>query len=188
MAWVADRGSNDVTTIDLATLRRKGDPIPTRGRGPVAIAYGSGATAWVANRGSSDVTPIRRSRTDVSSYVPSPPIYVSGGPISVVGGVRADAWVGTADGAVVHLGSFAQPAGSRLALHSAPAALALVGDEVWILARDDATLVRVRATGTLRILMRVSLSPAQLPQALACERSDCLVSSGPTRQLVMAGL
>ncbi len=187
MAWVADRGSNDVTTIDLATLRRTSGPIPTRGQGPVAIAYGSGATVWVANRGSSDVTAIRPSRTDASSYVPAPPVYVSGGPISVAGGVRADAWVGTADGAVVHLGGSAQPAGSRLALHSAAAALAVVGDEVWILARDDATLVRVRATGTLRILTRVSLSPAQLPQALACERGECLVSSGPTRQLVMAG-
>ena len=58
---------------------------------------------------------------------------------------------------------------------------------MWILARDDATLVRVPAAGTLRIITRVSLSPAQLPQALACERSECLVSSGPTRQLVMAG-
>ncbi len=187
MAWVADRGSNDVTNIDLATLRRAGSPIPTRGRAPVAIAYGAGATVWVANRGSSDVTAIHPSRTDASRYVPAPPIYVSGGPISVAGGVRADAWVGTADGGVVHLGSSAQPVGSRLALHSAAAALALVGDELWILARDDATLVRVRATGTPRILTRVSLSPAQLPQALACERSECLVSSGQTRQLVTAG-
>ena len=105
MAWVADRGSNDVTNIDLATLRRAGSPIPTRGRAPVAIAYGAGATVWVANRGSSDVTAIHPSRTDASRYVPAPPIYVSGGPISVAGGVRADAWVGTADGGVVHLGS-----------------------------------------------------------------------------------
>ncbi len=186
MAWVADRGSNDVTTIDLATLRRTGGPIPTRGQGPVAIAYGLDATVWVVNRGSSDVTAMRPSRTDASSYVPAPPIYVSGGPISVAGGVRADAWVGTADGALVHLGRSAPHVGSRLALHSAAAALALVKDEVWILARDDATLVRVGATGTLRILTRVSLSPAQLPQALACERSECLASSGPTRQLVMA--
>jgi YVTN family beta-propeller protein len=187
LAWVADRRSNDVTAIDLATLRRAGSPIPTRGQGPVAIAYGSGATVWVANRGSSDVTAMRPSRSDASSYVPAPPIYVSGGPISVAGGVQADAWVGTADGAVVHLAKSAQPVGSRLALHSAAAALTVVGDEVWILARDDATLVRVRATDTPRILQRVSLSPAQLPQALACERSECLVSSGPTRQLVMAG-
>ena len=186
-AWVADRGSNDVTTIDLATLHRTGGPIPTGGQGPVAIAYGSGATVWVANQGSSDVTALRPSRTDASSYVPAPPVYVSGRPISVAGGVGGDAWVGTAGGAVVHLESSAQPAGSRLALHSAATALALVGDEVWILARDDATLVRVPAAGTLRIITRVSLAPAQLPQALACERSECLVSSGPTRQLVMAG-
>ena len=187
MAWVADRGSGDVTTIDLATLRRTGGPIPTRGRGPVAIAYGSGATVWVANRASSDVTEIRASRADASRYVPTSPVFVSGGPISVAGGSRRDAWVGTADEAVVHLAGSGQPVGSRLALPAAAAALALVGDAVWILTRDDATLVRIPATGTPRILTRVPLSPAQLPQALACDRSECLVSSGPTRQLVTAG-
>jgi YVTN family beta-propeller protein len=187
MAWVADRGSDDVTNIDLATLRRAGGPIPTRGRAPVAIAYGPGPTVWVANRGSSDVTALRPGHTDPASYVPAPPIYVSGGPIAVVGGVGADAWVATADEAVVHLGGGGHPIGSRLALPAVPAALALVGNEVRILTRDDATLIRVPASGTPRVLARVSLSPAQVPQALACDRNECLVSSGPTRQLVMAG-
>ena len=185
IAWVADRGSNDVTAVDLTTLRRTGAPIPTGGRAPVAIAYGSGATVWVANRGSSDVTAIHAKRGG-SRYAHSSPIYIAGTPIAVAGGTRADAWVGTTGNTIVHLGSSGQQIGSSIRLGAAAAALTVVGDDVWVLVRDEATLSLIRASGPVAVRARVLLSPAQLPEALACAPHLCIANSPQTRQLVRA--
>jgi serine/threonine protein kinase, bacterial len=185
IAWVADQGSSDVTRVDLATLRRIGAAIPTGGRAPVAIAYGSGANVWIANRGSSDVTVIHAHR-GTSTLVHSSATYVAGTPISVAGGTHADAWVGTVGNRVVHLGSSGQQIGSPIVLSASAAALAVVGDDVWVLVHDDATLSLIPAAGAPGIPARVSLSPAELPDALACQAHLCVVNSRQTRQLVSA--
>jgi YVTN family beta-propeller protein len=181
-AWVADRGANDVRSIDLRTMRPSGPPIPTRGKTPIAIAYGSDGTMWVANRDSSDVTAVHNRH-------PGVPQPVAGGPITIAAGA-GDAWVGTQSGNVVHLGRSGQVVGQELAFHSGPAMVALVGDRLWVATRDDSSLTELSASeatsGTPTPRSRVSLSPAESPLALSCAQHVCVTSDATTRQVVAA--
>jgi YVTN family beta-propeller protein len=180
-AWVADQGSNDVRTISLRTLRPKGPAIPTGGHAPVALAYGPGGTVWVANKVSSDVTVIR-------GHHAGPSQFIQGGPISIAPGASAGTRVGTASGNVVHLSEADQVSGQPIDLHSGPASVAVVGDSVWVLTRDDATLsmIPTAGAGADTVRARVSMSPAEGPTALSCSPHLCVATDQLTRQVVAA--
>jgi YVTN family beta-propeller protein len=178
-AWVADARSNSVYRLDVSTRRASGPPIPTRGAGAVAIAYDPAGTVWVANRGSSDVTAIRGGRA-------GQPLYMRGRPESIA--ASGGAWVGTADGSLVHLDLSGQPVGPPVALHGGRVIVSMVGSGVWALTRDDATLRLIATTGAGAGDLRLTrvLTPAEAPAQLSCALRVCVVSDTATRFIVAA--
>jgi serine/threonine protein kinase len=176
LAWVADRSSNDVRTINSKDFHPTGAPIPTGGHASVAIAYGADGTVWVANRDSSDVTTIRNRH-------PAAPQVVAGTPISIASDASAGTWVGTQSATVVRLSAGGQPA-SSLALNAGPVQVAVAGGEVWALSRDDASLSLISTQGSVR--KRQPMSPAEAPTSLSCVQGYCAVSDQQTRQVVGA--
>ena len=178
-AWVSDARSNDVRKIDARTWQLSGRPVATGGTGSSAIAYDPSGTVWVANRGSSDVTAIRAGRAGAPHYVP-------GGPESIA--ASTGAWVGTASGAIVHLGEDGQRVGPPLALHGGRVIVSAVGGTVGAMTVDDATLRLLPASGPQagRVRIRQPLSPAETPAQLACGPRVCVVSDTATRYIVAA--
>ncbi|HUO72649.1 MAG TPA: serine/threonine-protein kinase [Solirubrobacteraceae bacterium] len=178
-AWVADARSNDVRKIDASTLRPSGLPIATGGRGAAAIAYDANGTVWVANKRSSDVTAIDAGRARA-------PQFVAGGPESIA--TSAGVWLGTAGGTIVHLDQSGQQVGQPLALHGGRVSVAAVGDALWAMTTDDATLRLLAPSGSSagRVHVRQSLSPAEAPAQLSCAPHACVVSDTATRLIVAA--
>jgi serine/threonine-protein kinase len=180
-AWVADRGSNDVRAIDLNTLKSSGALIPTGGRGPVALAYDQSGTLWVANQDSSDVTAIRARQA-------GPAQYVAGGPSSITANGSGGVWVGTTSGSVVRLSESGHVTGRPIDLNGGPAIVALVGADLWVLARDAAMLSLMTTSGARAgtIVSSTSMAPAEAPAAMACAPHRCVVTDPPTRGIVAA--
>ena len=178
-AWVADQRGNDVRRIGLQNLRPVGGAIRTPGQQPGALAYDPSGAVWVVNKGSSDVTVIRNGRA-------GPAQFVGGGAISISADATAGVWVGTNSGTVTRLSESGTPQGQPLQLHGGAAIVAVLGDTVWVLTHDDATLSSVAPGATPTITARQSMSPAQAPTALSCIPGECAAPDQPTRQVVLA--
>jgi ABC-type transport system substrate-binding protein/DNA-binding SARP family transcriptional activator len=120
--WVAGEDDGVVTKLDAhsgAPLRAFGV-----GNGPAGIAVGYGGV-WVANRDDGTVT-----RIDAGTEV-SETVHVGGRPVAVTAGLGA-IWVADAGtDAVIRLDPRTRTAGHRIALGSAPSALAVAGGSLW---------------------------------------------------------
>jgi YVTN family beta-propeller protein len=137
--WVASEATARVIRLDP----RSGTPLaPIRvGNGPSSVAVGAGAV-WVANRRDGTVSRIDPT-TEVTETVPV------GREPSAVAADRDGVWVANAgDGTLMRIDPRSHRATKTIAIASSPAALAVVGGNVWTAAVAGTAAHR---GGTLRV-------------------------------------
>ena len=140
--WVATEDGGLVVHLDPASGVTLASPIAVGAR-PVSMAIGDGAI-WVANSGDGSVSRIDPTTDRVTAVQ-----QVGGTPTGVTAGDGA-IWIGELDGSINRLEA-ANPTVAAVHLSSgpAPAALAVVKDQVWFVA--GASAARHRG-GTLRVV------------------------------------
>jgi YVTN family beta-propeller protein len=138
--WIANSDAGTVSRIDPVsgyTLASIGV-----GNGPRALAFAGGAV-WVANSLDGTV-----SRIDPASNRVTAIVQIGQGPNGMVGSPD-HLWVACADDRAVYRVDAATNASTRIAVGSAPQAVAIADDQLWFSARASAATHR---GGTLRVV------------------------------------
>jgi DNA-binding beta-propeller fold protein YncE len=173
-AWVANRGDQTVTRLDLRSGRPVGDPTAV-GEDPSAIAVGAGGV-WVVNAGDGTVTRIDPD----SGRASGGPIAVGARPTDVAVG-SGSVWVATETGDIARIDPrTGRVAGPPIRVHAA-GTLAVGLERLWISDELDGT---VRSIDTpSRVIVDRPIPVGDQPTDLAVGRDDLWVAVAGEREV-----
>jgi virginiamycin B lyase len=180
--WVADGRSGEAIRVAAgysaisAPIPFRSGPPPARAAESTSMAIGAGGV-WITD-GSSRLTRIDTQTRRVTHVAAGRPLngvaYGAGTVWAVSGPGRAVLRLDPATGA---LAKKIELAGRARAETPYPAAVAVAGDQVWVLNRNTATVVRIDAS-TDSIAAVVPIGVDRVPNAIAADGRSAWVANG----------